>query len=109
MKSPEDKERDSSDNSYEDDETSLQQSMECDSVIDVTEDDSSEQYVEQDQSVEDNNISNTSNTGTYIYIMFLVLYSMSFFLFLDISKRLFSSKVTYLHVIKHFCHGNIVF
>ncbi|XP_065918075.1 uncharacterized protein [Dysidea avara] len=62
VKSPEDKERDSSDNSYEDDETSLQQSMECDSVIDVTEDDSSEQYVEQDQSVEDNNISNTSNT-----------------------------------------------
>ena len=45
---PEDKEKGNSDNSYEDDETSLQQSMECGSVIDVTEDDSSEQYVEQE-------------------------------------------------------------
>ncbi|XP_065918064.1 uncharacterized protein [Dysidea avara] len=62
---PGDKERGSSDNNYEDDETSLQQSMECDSVIDVTEDDSSEQYAEQDRSEEhedkDNMIS-TSNT-----------------------------------------------
>ncbi|XP_065918091.1 uncharacterized protein [Dysidea avara] len=64
VKFPGDKERGSSDSSYESDETSLQQSMECDSVIDVTEDDSSEQYDEQDQSEEheDKNISITSNT-----------------------------------------------
>ena len=63
---PGDKERDSSDNNYEGNETSLQQSMECDSVIDVTEDDSSEQYDEQDQSEEHedkNNMTSTSNTG----------------------------------------------
>ncbi|XP_065918058.1 uncharacterized protein [Dysidea avara] len=61
---PGDKERISSDNSYEDDETSPQQSMECDSVIDVTEDDSSEQYDEQDQSEEyedKNSIGSKSN------------------------------------------------
>ena len=67
VKLPEEKEKGNSDNSYEDDETSPQQSMECDSVIDVTEDDSSEQYVEQDQSVEDNNISSTNNTGIHIH------------------------------------------
>ena len=66
---PGDKERDSSDISYESDETSLQQSMECDSVIDVTEDDSSEQKDEQDQSEEyedKNNMTSTSNTGKYL-------------------------------------------
>jgi len=61
---PGDEERGSSDNSYESDETS-QQSMECDSVVDVTEDDSNEQYVEQDQS-EEHEDKNTSNTGKYL-------------------------------------------
>ena len=58
---PRDKEKDTIDNNYENDE---QQSMESDSVIDVTEDDSNEQYVEQDQSVEHQN--NTSNTGKHL-------------------------------------------
>ena len=48
--------------------------MECDSVIDVTEDDSSEQYAEQDRSEEhedkDNMIS-TSNTGKYLRVSVL--------------------------------------
>ncbi|XP_065918079.1 uncharacterized protein [Dysidea avara] len=59
---PGDKERESSDISYESDETSLQQSMECDSVVDVTEDDSSEQYVEEEEYEDKNNMTSTSNT-----------------------------------------------
>ena len=44
--------------------------MECDSVIDVTEDDSSEQYDEQDQSEEyedKNSIGSKSNEGKYVH------------------------------------------
>ncbi|XP_065918080.1 uncharacterized protein [Dysidea avara] len=59
---PGDKERESSDISYESDETSLQQSMECDSVVDVTEDDSSEQYVEEEEYEDKNNMTSASNT-----------------------------------------------
>ena len=63
---PGDKERESSDISYESDETSLQQSMECDSVVDVTEDDSSEQYVEEEEYEDKNNMTSASNTGKYL-------------------------------------------
>jgi len=77
---PEDEERGSSDNGYENDETSLQQSMESDSVVDVTEDDSNGQYVEQDQSEEHkdkNNTNNRSDTGVYILVFLMLVYVFS--------------------------------
>jgi len=61
---------------YENDE---QRSMESDSVVDVTEDDSNEQFVEQDQSEEcedKNNTSNTCDTGKYLYVL---VFSMAVF------------------------------
>jgi len=47
--------------------------MECDSVVDVTGDDSSEQYVEQDQSEEHEDKNNTSNTGKNCVLAFSTL------------------------------------
>jgi len=43
--------------------------MESDSVVDVTEDDSNEQYVEQDQSEEREDKNNMSDTGKYLYVL----------------------------------------
>ena len=50
--------------------------MESDSVVDVTEDDSDEQFVEQDQHEAKKNTSNMSDTGKYLYVL---MFSMSVF------------------------------
>ena len=66
-----DKEKDSS---YENDDDSVQQSMECDSVVDVTEY-GSEQYVEHNQSEEikdKNRMSRTNNTGKHFMLLLMI-------------------------------------
>ena len=61
------------DGSYENDDDSVQQSMECDSVVDVTED-GSEQYVDhQSEEIEDKNrMSRTNNTGKYFMLLLMI-------------------------------------